>query len=246
MLETIGESIWLAEGELVNFFGFPYPTRSVVARLKDGALWIWSPIKLTPALQQEIDALGRVAHLVSPNKIHHLYLQDWQAVYPSAKLWGPASTIRKRKDLDFADELGDDPPVDWQDEIVQFWFHGSLALDEIVFVHLPSRTAIIGDLSENFSEEFLSQHWSSWKHAIARIWKITEPYGYAPLELRLSWFKRKSARTALNQLLDTDPKQVVMAHGVWQRENGRAYLEKAFAWLSFPRRRNPSCGEPIT
>ncbi len=88
--------------------------------------------------------------------------------------------------------------------------------------------------------------WSSWKHAIARIWKITESYGYAPLELRLSWFKRKSARTALNQLLDTDPKQVVMAHGAWQRENGRAYLEKAFAWLSFPRRRDPSCGEPIT
>ena len=45
-------------------------------------------------------------------------------------------------------------------------------------------------------------------------------------------FRSLAARTALNQLLDTDLKQVVMAHVAWQRENGRAYLEKAFAWLS--------------
>jgi hypothetical protein len=230
-LTPIGDVIWLVEGSLVDFYGFPYPTRSVVVKLQTGDLWIWSPVELTSALQEDLAALGPVAHLVSPNKIHHLYLQNWLIAYPAAKLWGPASTARKRPDLEFAGELTDESPAQWHSEIAQFWFHGSPALDEIVFVHLPSRTAIIADLSENFSEGFLNLHWRAWQRVIARLWKITEPFGYAPLELRLSWFRRRSARRALHRLLNTDPLQVVMAHGQWQSENGRAYLEQAFAWL---------------
>ena len=43
-----------------------------------------------------------VAHLVSPNKLHHLYLAEWKSAYPEAKLWGPELTIRRRRDLSFA------------------------------------------------------------------------------------------------------------------------------------------------
>jgi len=32
-------------------------------------------------------------------------------------------------------------------------------------------------------------------------------------------------------MLAWDPQQVVMAHGEWQRSDGRRYLERAFAWL---------------
>jgi hypothetical protein len=230
-LEVIGDSIWLTEGEIVNFYGFPYPTRSVIVRLKTGSLWIWSPVRLTQALHDEVDALGRVTHLVSPNKLHHLYLPEWRAKYPDAKLWGPDSTTRKRPDLSFQEPLGNRAPPEWGDEITQFWFRGSWALDEIVFFHQPSRTAILADLSENFSQDFLRAHWSNWKQVIARLWKITVGYGYAPLELRLSWLNRQPARAALAALLAADPRQVIMAHGEWQRENGRAYLEQAFAWL---------------
>lgn len=230
-LTPIDDGIWLAEGGLVDFYGFPYPTRMVVVRLNNGRLWIWSPIGLSANLRAEIDALGRVAHLVSPNRIHHLYLQDWKAVYPTARLWGPASTIRKRKDLSFEAPLTDQAPADWQDEIDQFWFTGSFVLDEVVFLHRASRTVILADLSENFSPEFLEAHWKPWARRIARIWKITEPFGYAPLEWRVTWLKREGAREALARLLAADPEKVVMAHGEWQRENGRAYLENAFRWL---------------
>jgi len=231
-LLRIDEDIWLVDGGLVSFYGFPYPTRMVVVRLRSGLLWIWSPIALSANLRSEIDALGRVGHLVSPNRIHHLFLQDWKAIYPAARLWGPASTIRKRTDLTFQTPLTDRPPADWQDEIEQFWFTGSPVLDEIVFLHSPSRTAILADLSENFSEAFLEVHWKPWARVIARLWKITEPWGYPPLEWRASWLKREQARSELARLLAADPQRVVMAHGEWQRENGRAYLEKAFGWLA--------------
>ena len=150
MLEEIGDSIWLVEGEIVSFYGAPYPTRAVVARLNDRKLWVWSPIALTPALRAEIDQLGAVAHLVSPNKLHHLYLQDWKAAYPEAEVWGLRSTIKKRKDLQFRQPLEDEPPAEWDGLIDQAWFRGSPFLDEAVFFHIPSSTAILADLSEQF------------------------------------------------------------------------------------------------
>src|SRR3569623_96789 len=86
MLEQVDEALWIAEGAIVSFFGAPYPTRSVIARLRTGELWIWSPVELTESLRAQVNGLGPVRHLVSPNKLHHLYLHDWKAAYPDAQL----------------------------------------------------------------------------------------------------------------------------------------------------------------
>ncbi len=231
MLQKIGTDIWLVEGECVSFYGFPYPTRSVIIRLKDGGLWVWSPIGLTDELTDEIKALGPVVHLVSPNKIHYLFLSDWAEIFPHAKLWGPASTIEKCPELKFEAPLTDVPPCAWEGEIDQVWMQGSPALDEIAFHHLSSSTTILADLSENFSEDFLRKHWKPWARWIARRWKIVEGWGYAPLEWRLSFIFRKQARAAKARILNWRTVQVVMAHGEWQKEDGQAFLKKAFAWL---------------
>ena len=230
LLEQIGENIWLAEGGIVNFYSCAYPTRSVIVRLPDGALWVWWPMELTKDLRAAVEALGRPAHLVSPNKIHHLFLGEWQKAFPEAKLWGPASTILKRKDLSFKAALESEPPEDWQGAFEMQHFDGSSFMDEVVFFHKESRTAILADLSENFSEKFLKEHWKWWQRPIARLWKIVEGYGYAPLEWRMSFDKEK-ARAARDRVLAWNPARVIMAHGVWARENGRAYLEQAFGWL---------------
>ncbi len=225
----IGDGIWITEGDIVDFYSFAYPTRSVIIRLGNGDLWVWSPVKLTPALKHGVDELGPVAHLVSPNKIHHLYLQDWNEAYAKARLWGPRSTIRKRTDLSFQSALNDDAPPDWRGEIDQVWFRGSFLLDEVEFFHRASRTAIITDFSQSFSDRFLREHWRWWQRPIARLWKITK--GFAPLEVRLSFLDRKAARTALQRLLSWDAKQVIVAHGDWKQRDGAAYLKRAFSWV---------------
>lgn len=230
MLEPIGPDIWLADGDCVDFHGFAYPTRSIIVRLQNGALWVWSPIALTDALKADVDALGTVAHLVSPNPIHHLFLGHWLAAFPDACLWGPSSTIKKRDDLVFQPPLTGDAPPDWADEIDQVWFNGSVWMDEIVFFHRASRTAILADLSEHFSKAFLKANWSWWQRPIARLWGIVEGKGYAPLEWRLSFTDRKATRAARDAVLAWDPRQVVMAHGEWVRHDGRAFLARAMAW----------------
>jgi hypothetical protein len=231
ILEETGSSIWLAEGGIVSFYGAPYPIRSVIVRLGGGELWVWSPVALTPALRREVEALGSPVHLVSPNKLHHLYLKDWQAAYPEAKLWGPRSTIRKRKDLQFQPPLEDEPPAEWGGDVGQAWFRGSPFLDELVFFHKPSSTAIIADLSQNFSSQFLNEHWSWWLRPLARLDGIAEPDGLAPLEWRLSFLDRKPARAALRKMLAWQPQHVIIAHGECPQENGAAYLERVFRWL---------------
>lgn len=230
-LERIGTDIWLVEGGIVDFYGFPYSTRGVLIRLPDGGLWFWSPVEPTDELRAEIDALGPLAHLVSPNKLHHLWLGAWQQAYPKAKLWGPASTLAKRKDLAFDSTLRDTPPDDWSGTIDQWDVRLWPVFEEIVFLHRPSRTAILADTSEAFSADFLERHWPAWKRRIARLWGITEGVGHAPLELRLLTWRRGPVRARIQDLIDRQPECVVMAHGVWQRGDGAAYLAKAFDWL---------------
>ena len=174
--ETIGsaagEGFPLRVPLLGSFFGAPYPTRSAIVRLESGDLWVWSPVKLTADLRAEVDRLGPVRHLVSPNKLHHLYLSEWKDAFPDAQLWGPRSTIRKRPELEFREALQDDPPSEWRPDIDQAWFRGSFAMDEIVFLHRPSATAIVADLIQTFGDAFLRKHWG-WYGFLARLDGLT-------------------------------------------------------------------------
>jgi len=231
MLQAIDKDIWLVDGECVDFYGFSYPTRCVIVRLKSQALWIWSPIQLSDALKAEIQRLGEPKFLVSPNKIHHLYLGNWAAAYPNATLWGPQSTIQKRSELNFKAALTDDEPNEWRDELEQAWFNGSIAMDEIVFFHRASQTVIMADLSENFSEEFIRRHWKPWQRVVARLWGIVEGRGYAPLEWRLSFFNRAATKRARDKVLSWRPEKVIMAHGEWQRSGGLDFLKKSLSWI---------------
>jgi hypothetical protein len=230
VLERTHDALWVAEGEIVSFFGAPYPTRSAIARLENGDLWVWSPVKLTSALRDEVGRLGPVRHLVSPNKLHHLYLSEWKAAFPDAQLWGPRSTHNKRPDLKFREALGDDPPHEWLPDIDQAWFRGSFAMDEIVFFHRPSSTAIVGDLIQTFSDSFLRRHWG-WFGVLARLDGLTEGQASAPREWRLSFINRAPARRARDKVLGWDCRNLFVAHGEPPGAIGPTYLKRSFGWL---------------
>jgi hypothetical protein len=230
MLEHVHEKLWVAEGAIVSFFGLPYPKRSVISRLENGDLWVWSPVKLIAELRAAVDQLGPVKHLVSPNKLHHLYLKEWTAAYPEAQVWGPQSTIKKRPDIKFREALRDSSPLEWLGDIDQAWFSGSFAMDEIVFLHRSSATVIVADLIQTFSETFLREHWGRWRF-LAHLDGITKDQACAPLEWRLSFVNRVRARGARDKVLSWACRHVIVAHGDWPRGNGNSFLAKSFRWL---------------
>jgi hypothetical protein len=212
----------------VRFLGFPYPTRMAVIRLADRSLFIWSPIALTDALRDAIDPLGKVAHLVSPNSLHHLFLGAWKAAYPSAKLYASPGLARRRRDLGFDAELGDVPEPGWAGEIDQVAIAGSFYMTEIVFLHRQSRTAIFADLIQNFRPDWFT----GWRRVAAKLAGIVQPHPSGPLDWRLTFVNRKAARAALARVLAFEPERVVIAHGDLVERDGTAFIRRAFAWLA--------------
>ncbi len=227
ILRSFGPEIWIVEGPVVSFFTFPYPTRMAVIRLKDGTLFVWSPIPLDEALRAELDELGTVAHLVSPNKLHHFWLGEWKKAYPSARLYASPGLRKRRRDLKFDGKLHDRPEPAWADDIDQVAIRGNILMTEIVFLHRPSRTAIFADLLQNFPPDWFK----GWRGVLARWDGIVNPDYGAPRELRWAFWWRGRARRSLQRVLDFAPDRVMIAHGDMALENGTAFIRKGFQWL---------------
>lgn len=236
MLHEFGPNIWIADGPAVSFLSFAYPTRMAVIRLSSGELFIWSPIALSEALRREVEAHGRVCHLVSPNKLHYLFLNDWKNAYPNARVYASPGLRKKRKDIAFDEELGDNPPTVWARDIDQAIMHGSFALTEVVFFHRESRTVLFADLVQNFRPDWFK----GWKGVLARLDGIVAPNPGAPREWRASFLDRRAAEIALTRILSWPIARVVIAHGDVPSGDPIGFVRKAFGWLpgGMPRTRH--------
>jgi hypothetical protein len=228
LLQRMSNDLWLCDGDSVSFFGLPYSTRMAVIKLDDRRLWMHSPIALTAALKAEIDALGQVAYLIAPNKLHHLFLPQWQHAYPNAKTYAAPGLIAKRPDIAFDKELTSMPEPEWQEQIKQTLFCGSFAMQEVVFFHEASKTLILADLIENFDPGVFT----AWQRFLAKLTGILAPDGETPIDWRLSFsFGRKRARGALQTMLAWQPEHIVIAHGKCIFGGGSEFLRRSFSWL---------------
>lgn len=131
----------------------PFTTRMTLVRLRDGALWVHSPIALTPRLRLEVEALGPVRYLIAPNTFHYAFLIAWLTAYPDALSYGAPGVSKRARDNGVAlyldRTLGAAADPAWAEEIEQLLVMGSV-MNEAVFLHRPSRTLILTDLIENF------------------------------------------------------------------------------------------------
>jgi len=227
MLDKFGPSLYTAEGPTVSFYGFDYPTRMAVARLSDGSAWVWSPVAMSDALLSSVEAVGLVRYIVSPNKIHHLFLAEWAERCPEARIYAPPGLVRCRPDLRFDDELGDDSPSVWADDIDQVIFHGSLAMEEVVFFHYRSRTAIMCDLIQRHPEATMT----GWKGMLMRLDGLVGEKGSTPREWRASFIRRSKARAAREKLLRWKPDRLLIAHGDCAQTGATSIIDDALGWI---------------
>lgn len=227
MLEEFGPSIYSADGPAVSFYGFPYPTRMAVVRLSDSSVWVWSPIALSDELVNAITAIGPVRHIVSPNKIHHLFLAEWAERWPKARLYAPPGLANRRRDLSFDEELGDEPNPAWAADIDQVIFRGSLAMEEVVFFHRASRTAIICDLIQRHPEAAMK----GWKGMLMRLDSLVGKDGSTPREWRASFIRRSKARKAREKVLGWQPDRLLIAHGECAQDGATSVIDQALGWI---------------
>jgi hypothetical protein len=206
----VADEIWLCPYS-VRMEGTQFEARMTVIRLASGKLMLHSPCEITAAMAEEISALGPVAHIVVPGNFHYLYAAAAQAAFPSAKTWICPGVERKRPGLKYDGILGDVAPPDWDDEIDQALVEGARIMREVAMFHRASRTLILVDLIENFTDA--TPHTGGalkfWFKYVFRMWNNPRP---AP-EYQMGWSNRQAAAKSLRLILAWDFQQIVLSHG---------------------------------
>jgi len=227
MLQAFDDEIWIADGPAALIAGFRYTTRMAVIRLSDGALFIWSPVTLCDELRAAVDALGAVRHIIAPNALHHLFIGEWQAAYPAARLYAAPGLRKRRKDIAFDGDLDDHPAPGWSGEIDQVVMRGNVITREVVFFHRKSRTVIFTDLIQHFTPGWFA----GWRAVVARWDLMTAPEPAVPRKFRLAFLDRRAARAALRRILAWPADKVLMAHAAPIEADGHVFIARSFAWL---------------
>jgi hypothetical protein len=226
-LQPVAEGIWTQAGDRLRLAGIPFDTRAVVVRLPGGGLWLHSPVCPTPARVAALAALGPVAHVVAPNRIHGAFTADWAARAPGAKVWVSPRFPDRHPGIRHDALLGDTPPPDWSGTLDQCLFAGHAWLDEVVFLHRPSRSLIVADLLQRHDPAREAPLWRVLKGAFG----LMAPGGGVPPDLRLTFRDRAAARAARDRILGWAFDRILLPHSVPVETGGKAVFARAFAWL---------------
>jgi Domain of unknown function (DUF4336) len=229
VLREIAPRLWVAEQPL-RYRGFELGRRMAVICLSGDRLLIHSPSELTEPLRAELDALGQVRYVVPASLLHgHLFMEQFQSVYPHAELFAVPGLERKRRELRFAGQLDGSPESPWAGELEQTPFRGyrirNRLLNEIEFLHRPTRTLITGDLCFNIGpDSALLTRLLAWGPRL-------RPRLGPSVAFRFGVRDRDAARRSLERLLAWDFDRILPGHGEIVESGGKQLLRRDFAWL---------------
>jgi Domain of unknown function (DUF4336) len=222
-LENLAPNLWIATRPLRTFVG-DIGTRMTVIKLADGSLFLHSPVRLDADTKRALDETGSVRAIIAPSRAHHLFVGDYVAAYPEAKVHGAPGLAEKRKDLKFDSILGDDPHPDWAGQIEQHLFRGASILNEVIFFHPTTRTLILTDLAFNVP--------ANESRAPVFYWLTGARGRFGPHRLvRLMIRDRKAARQSIERIFQWDFDRVTVTHGEVLESGGKERLASGFPFL---------------
>jgi hypothetical protein len=225
VLTEIAPELWTAEA-LLKFPGWvKLPARMTIARLPRGGLVVHSPLPLTDDLLKAVARIDKVEHLLAPNCLHHRFAGDWMKRFAGAKLWGAPGLRKKRMDLHFAGVLGRSNETPWSSVLDQLLIEGAPGLNEIVFLHRPSRTLLVTDLLFNVQQPanfptkmVLNLMGTRGRLAMSRAWRRYTK-------------DRKALRASVEKVLAWNFERILPGHGaVFEHEQAPQQAQAALAW----------------
>jgi hypothetical protein len=221
-LQSIATNLWHVP-HAFKLSGTMVSTRMTVVRLSDGKLWLHSPVPLSERLRGQLDALGEVAYIVAPNKMHHLYLSACAAAYPSAQLFGAPGLAKKRPDVAGLRTLGPDPEAGWQHDLEQLQVRGVPIGNEVLWFHRASRTLIMTDLCQHWQGEL-----AFGAALYARLTGVRKRLA-VPYTVRLMVKDKAAVAETARQILRWPFERVVMAHNAIVERDAHAAMTRALA-----------------
>ena len=207
--------------------------RSAIVKYADdngeNLLFVHSPIELDERTKSEMDKLGTVKHIVSPNYEHVKYAQKWKEAYPNATLWGaPGLKEKKRGKIAYDRDLEIDREAfveDLQRYGFEFVFFDCESVNnepffnECVFVHTRSKSMFVTDVYWNYPEKADEIAMFGWKE---KGWKFVMDVLYLPIyKLVLCQGEEKKRRlrkcVEATEALNFD--KIVPCHGLIEYES---------------------------
>jgi hypothetical protein len=223
-MKQLHSDLWISDSPL-RFLGLEVGARMTVVRLPGGKLLLHSPIAATADLVRDVKALGPVAYLVAPNRLHHLFVGDWQRACPDASTYVAPGLDTKRADLAITGVLAEEPEPGWMGSVDQVLLGGFPFANEVVFFHRPSATLIATDLAFNIGPS---------SPPLTRLaFRLGGAYGrLSPTLLeRILVRDRAAFRQSLERILAWPFERVVMAHGEVSEKGGREELVRGYSWV---------------
>ena len=223
-LTPFADGVWVT-AEPLRYLGMELTATMAVLRLGDSGLLVFSPVAMTPDRRAAVDALGRVTHLYAPNLFHHLWIGEWAAAYPSARVHAPAGLARKRRDLRIDRVHGAVPEPAFAGFVDEARIQG-FRLEETVLVYGPARTLLVADLVHNIGRP---------EHPWTKLYSRTMGfYDRVALSRAIRWTAfsdRAGARRSLEELLLLPFDRLIVGHGEPLAANGRQAVAATYAWL---------------
>lgn len=191
----------------------PFTTRMTVVRLTNGDLFLHSPIKFDEGLAKQLEGLGTIRHLVSPNQFHYAHIGEWAKAYPEAITWASPRVRRRARarhvDVNFRRDLDATAPEEWRREIDQTLFPGGY-FKEFIFFHKTSKTLILTDTIINIELDKMSEPWRT----ATKLTGMYHPRGQIFFGMRLPLLlQRQKAKAAFEKIRSWRPERILLSHG---------------------------------
>ena len=220
--ELVPNSIWYAQQSL-HFGPIKIQTRMTVIRLRDGALWVHSPIEPTPSLLAELSSLGEVRYVLAPNRTHHLFFRRFLKSFPQARGFVAPGLAEKVNDLSQYPVVP--TPEPWQDELQSWFIDGLPVLSETVWFHEYTGTLLLTDLLFCFGTNN-----TGLATLVARLLGVYDRLGMS-LTMKLMTKDKQALRRSIEPLLLLPVQRIVLAHDQIIEEQPTIRLREAFEWL---------------
>ncbi|RAK97336.1 uncharacterized protein BO80DRAFT_389970 [Aspergillus ibericus CBS 121593] len=164
VIRQVTEDITTFSVPFARFGLLKFGGRGTLIRLKTGNLAIFSPVALTPTVQNLLTTTGtgKITYIIAPDLEHHIFLSTWKTAFPDAVILAPEGLYEKRQrdptsypdntpfefiftkenkqTLHISEEFHDDFEIEYVDG------HSNR---EIVLLHKESKTMIEADLLFN-------------------------------------------------------------------------------------------------
>ncbi len=229
---AVAADIWTVEGPEIEYklagLSLPCPTRMTIIRLRNGSLWLHSPVCFCADLKAWLDTLGPVGTIVAPNSFHTAHTRAWADCYTSADVFAPSAAFGK---IACPRTRALDAPFDaeWHSEI-DHHFVDLGSFGESLFFHRASATLIVTDLMQNFERERII---SPLTRFILKLGGATGPKGGPSIEIRLAALPHRARlAAAVAVMLAWEPARIVLSHGKCYEVEVDAEIKTAFRWMT--------------